>query len=168
MAHGRVCRDPGAEERRRPGEIEVGGDAQHEMLVDDDAVGVAAVGHASEILVGRVKGERQVRTEVLKAGFALGAGAVGVDQAADRDEVAGLVLGDGGADCGDTADDLMAGDDRVDSGHELAPLVADGMEIGVADAAEEDFDLHVVFGWIAPRNCRGGKWRGRTGSGVSF
>ena len=24
------------------------------------------------------------------------------------------------------------------------------MEIGVADAAEEDFDLHVVFGWIAP------------------
>jgi hypothetical protein len=25
------------------------------------------------------------------------------------------------------------------------------MEIRVADAAEEDFNLNVVFGWIAPR-----------------
>jgi hypothetical protein len=31
------------------------------------------------------------------------------------------------------------------------------MEIGVADAAEEDFNLHVVFGWIAPRDLGGGQ-----------
>ena len=38
----------------------------------------------------------------------------------------------------------------------------------MADAAEEDFDLHVVFGWIAPRDRGGGQRRCRTGSGVSF
>ena len=66
----------------------------------------------------------------------------------------GLNFGDGRADFGDTPDDLMAGDNRVDGGHELAPLVADRMKIGVADAAEQDFDLHVAFGWIATRDLR--------------
>jgi hypothetical protein len=42
------------------------------------------------------------------------------------------------------------------------------MEIGVADAAEQNFDLNIVLTWIAPRDCRAGKWRGRTGSVVSF
>ena len=42
------------------------------------------------------------------------------------------------------------------------------MEIGVADAAEEDFDLHVAFGRIAPRNRGRGQRRCRTGSGISF
>ena len=50
----------------------------------------------------------------------------------------------------------------------LAPLVTDLMEIGVADAAEEDFDLHVAFGRIAPRDRGGGQRRCRTGSGVSL
>ena len=60
-------------------------------------------------LSGEVVGEGQVRAELLKARLALGAGAVRVDQAADRGEVAGLELGDCRADLGDTADDLMAG-----------------------------------------------------------
>ena len=50
----------------------------------------------------------------------------------------------------------------------LAPLVADLVEIGVADAAEEDFDLHVVFGRIASRDRGGGQRRCRTGGGVGF
>ena len=108
-----------------PARFEVRGDAQDEPLVDDDAVGVAAVGDASEMLVRRVVGEGQVRAELLEAGLALGAGAVGVDHAADRGEVAGLELGDGGADLGDAADDLVAGDAGVDGGHDAAPLVAD-------------------------------------------
>ena len=37
VAHGRVCRDAGAEERRGSGGIEVGGDTQHEAFIDDDA-----------------------------------------------------------------------------------------------------------------------------------
>ena len=123
---------------------------------------------AVRVLVRRVEGERQVRAELLEAGLALRAGAVRIDQAADRGEVARLVLGDRRADLGDAADDLVARHDRVDRGHELAPLVADRMEVGVADAAEEDFDLHVAVGRIAPRDRGGGQRRGRAGGGVGF
>ena len=69
-------------------------------------------------LSGEVVGEGHVRAELLKAGLALGAGAVGVDHAADRGEVAGLELRDRRADLGDAADDLMARDAWVDSGHD--------------------------------------------------
>src|ERR1017187_10299086 len=94
VAHRRVCGDPGAEERRGSGEIKVGGDSQNEVFIDDDAIGVATIGDASEVLVRGVEGEGQVRAELLKAGFAPGTGTVRVDEAADRGEVAGLVLGD--------------------------------------------------------------------------
>ena len=151
VAHGRVCCDAGAEQRRGPGEIEVGGDAQDKALVDDDAVGVAAVGDAAEVLVGEVVGEGHVRAELLEAGLALGAGAVRIDHAADRGEVARLELGDRGADLGDAADDLVARDAGVDGRHDAAPLVTDLVEIGVADTAVEDLDLHVVLGRIAAR-----------------
>jgi hypothetical protein len=80
----------------------------------------------------------------------------------------GLNFGDRGADLGDTADDLMARDAGVDRRHDAAPFIADLVEIGVADAAEQDLDLHVVFGWIATRDRRGGKRRCRAASGVSF
>jgi len=43
--HRGVRRDAGAEQRRGCGGIEVGGDAQNEMFIDDDAFGVAAVGY---------------------------------------------------------------------------------------------------------------------------
>ena len=83
VAHGRVGRDPGAEQRRDSGKIEVGGDAQNEAFIDDDAVGVAAVGDAPEVLVRGVVGEGLVRAELLKASPAMGAGVVRIDQAAD-------------------------------------------------------------------------------------
>ena len=138
------------------------------MLVDDDAVGVAAVGDAAEVLVGKVVGEDEVVAELLEAGLALGTGAVRVDHAADRGKIAGLEFGDGGTDLGDAADDFMAGNAGIDGRHHAAPFVASLVEIGVTDAAEEDFDLHVVLGGIAPRDRGGGKWRSRTGNGVSF
>jgi len=62
----------------------------------------------------------------------------------------------------------MAWDNRVDSGHELALLVADRMEIGVADTAEEDLDLYVMFARISTRDRRRGKRRSRTASRVSL
>src|SRR5690349_10769437 len=62
----------------------------------------------------------------------------------------------------------MAGNDRIDGGHELAPFVADRMEIRVADAAEQDLDLHVVFSRIAPRDGCGGERRCRGLSGIGF
>src|ERR1035437_2964471 len=93
VALGRICCDASAEERYGPGEIEVGGDSQNEVFIDDDAIGVVTVGDASEVLVRGVEGERQVRAEILKPNLAPGAGAVRVDEAADRGELAGLVLG---------------------------------------------------------------------------
>ena len=168
VAHRRVGRDAGAEQRGGTGGIEVRRDAQNEVFVDDDAVGVAAVGNAAEVLVRRIVGEDHVRAELFKARLAVGAGAVRIDHAADGGEVAGLELGNCRADLGDAADDLVAGNERVDRGHELAPLVAHRMEIGVADAAEEDLDLHVAFGRIAPRDGGGGQRRCRTGGGIGF
>src|SRR5208283_2991035 len=87
---------------------------------------------------------------------------------ADGGEVAALELGDCRANLGDAADNFVARDNRVDRGRELAPLVANRMEIRVADATEQDFNLNVVFGWIAPRDHGGGQRRCRTRSGISF
>ena len=154
VAHRRIGRDAGTEQRRGSGEVEVGRNSQNEALIDDDAVGVAAIGDAAEVLVGEVVGERQVRAELLQALLALRAGAVGIDHAADRGEVAGLELRDCGADLGDAADDLVAWNAGIDSGHDVAPLVADLVEVGVTDAAEEDLNLHVVFGWISTSDRR--------------
>jgi hypothetical protein len=93
-AHGRVSCDSGAEQRRGSGELEVRGDAQNETLVDDDALGVAAIGDVSEVLVRRIKGQYHVRAELLKPSPALGTGAVRVDHAANRREIPGLELRD--------------------------------------------------------------------------
>ena len=64
-------------------------------------------------------------------------------------KVAGLEVGDCGADVGDTADDLMSGNAWIDSGHHT-PLVTDLVEVRVTDTTKKDFDLNVVFAGIAP------------------
>src|SRR5437867_2277830 len=138
------------------------------MFIDNDAFGVAAIGHASEMLVRRVESENHVRAEHLEAGLALWAGAVRVDHAADRGEIPGLVLGDCRADLRNVADDFMTGHNRIVRRHELAPFVAYRMEIGVADAAEQNFDLHVTLRRIASRDYGRSQRRLLTGSGVSF
>ena len=119
-------------------------------------------------LSGELIGEDHVRAELLEAGLAIRAGVVGIDQAADARQVARLELGDGRADLGDPTDDLVARHNRIDRGHDAAPLVAHRVEVGMADAAEEDLDLHVAFGRIATRDRGGGQRRSRTGRGVGF
>ena len=137
------------------------------MLFDDNTVGIAAIGDASKVHVWSVIGEGHVRAELLETGLTLVAVAVGVNQAADCSKVAGLEVGDCGADVGNTADDLMSGNAWIDSGHRT-PLITDLVEVRVADTAEKDFDLNVVFAWIAPRDRGGRKRRFRTRSSVSL
>src|SRR6266513_5329224 len=168
VMHRGVCSDTGAEQRRGCGEIEIGGDAQDKVFIDDDVFGIAAVGHASEVFVRRVEGEDHVRAELLKASLAPWAGAIRIDHASDRGEIAGLVLSNCRADLGHTAYNLVTGNNRVSRGHELAPLVANRMQIGVADAAKQDLDLHVAVSWIATVDLGRSQPRCRTGSGVSF
>jgi hypothetical protein len=50
VAQGRVGCNPGAEERRGPSEIEVGGDAQNEVFIDDDAPLEAVYGERVPVL----------------------------------------------------------------------------------------------------------------------
>src|SRR6266481_6792703 len=76
MMHRRIGGDPGAEQRRGCGKIKVGWEAQNEVFIDDDAFGVTAVGHASEVLVRRIEGENHVRAELLETSLALCAGPV--------------------------------------------------------------------------------------------
>jgi hypothetical protein len=62
----------------------------------------------------------------------------------------------------------VAGNARIDGGHHTAPLIADLVQVGVTDAAEENFNLHVILGWIAPRDRSGRKRRCLIGGGVGF
>jgi hypothetical protein len=137
------------------------------VLFDDNTVRIAAIGDASKVHVRKVIGKGHVRAELLKTGLALVAVTVGVNQAAYCSKVAGLELGDCGADLGDTADDLMTRNAWIDSGYHT-PLVTNGVEVRVADTAEKDFDLNVVFARIASWDCHGSKQRFRTRSSVSL
>ena len=116
------------------------------------------------MLIRRVERENHVRTELLQVSFALSARAIRIDHATYGDEVAGFIFLNCRADLRDTADDLVARNDRVVRGHELAPFVAHGMQIRMADAAEQNFDLHVALRRIASRNRGRSQWRRLTGS----
>ncbi|MNR10547.1 hypothetical protein D3C85_1268040 [compost metagenome] len=72
--------------------------------------------------------------------------AAGVDHAADAGVVAHLELADVLADLGDPADDLMA---RHHGIHGIAPVPARLVQVGMADAAVEDFDQYVVVARFA-------------------
>jgi hypothetical protein len=67
--------------------------------------------------------------------------AAGIDHAANAHGVAHLELGHFGADGRDMADDLVAGDHRIDG---VVPFVARGVQVGMAHAAPGDGDRHVV------------------------
>ena len=92
MAHRRVCRDPSAQKRRSSSDVQVRRQSQNEMFVDDDAIGIAAIGDATKMFVRRIESERHVWAELLEVTFAIRTGPVGVDHATHRDEIPCLVL----------------------------------------------------------------------------
>ena len=66
--------------------------SQNEMFIDDDAVGITAKRDPAKMFVWRIESERHVWAELLEITFAIRTGAVGVDHATNRDQVADLVL----------------------------------------------------------------------------
>jgi len=168
MAHRRVGRDSSAEQRSGARRIQVRRHTQHEMLIDDDAFGISAIRHAPEMLVRKVVGVRGIGAELFEPGAAFRAGAVGVDHAAHGGKIADLELLHRRADFGDAADDLVSGDAWVDRGKKLSPLIADLVQIGMADPAVENVNLDVLFSWISSGNCSSGKRGSRAGSRVRF
>ena len=73
------------------------------------------------------------------------------------------VLGDVGADLGDDAGDLVAGHDREGL---RAPVAADGVDVGVADAGVLDLDQDVVGADVAALDGGGGQRLAGGGGGV--
>ena len=149
VAQRRIGGDAGAQKRGGAGRIECGWEAKDEPFLDHNALRIPSVGHPSEMLIVGIVGKNHVRAELLKPVFAFRAGPVRVHHAPDRNDVAWLVLCHRRSHFRDASDDLMAGNNGIDSG---LPLVSYLMEIGVADAAKENFHLHVPFGCLAPRN----------------
>src|SRR5208282_6235286 len=113
MAHRGVGGDSGAEQRGGSGKIEVGRNMKDESLVYHDAVRVATISDAPQMLVWEVVRQCEIRAELLKTRLALGAGAVRVHHAADGGQVAELKFRDGGANLGNPSDDLVAGHARI-------------------------------------------------------
>ncbi|KAG1260497.1 hypothetical protein G6F65_015042 [Rhizopus arrhizus] len=129
----------------------------HEVFAHDDTVRIAAEGQlvvaAFVVVVGQRGAFFAVLLQVQAAGLAVQAG---IHHAAHAGVVARLELGDVLAHLGDAADDFVAGHHRIDG---VAPIAARLMQIGMADAAVEDVDQHIVVAGFAPgeteRNERG-------------
>ena len=66
MVHGRIGRDSGTKQRCGP-QGQIRRNAQNESLIDNDALGIAAVGDASKMFIGEVVGQRQVWAELFQA-----------------------------------------------------------------------------------------------------
>src|SRR5205085_352525 len=114
MAQRRVSRDPGAQQRRGRGEIELVGNAQDEILVDDDALRVAAVSDAAGMFVLAVVSEdRPVVAKLLEMLPAIVTGPAGIDHATDRGQLAFAEFFHVAPDFDDTSDDFVAGHARI-------------------------------------------------------
>jgi hypothetical protein len=105
--------------------------------------------------------------ELLNTSLTLRTCAVGINHTADRSKVTGLEPSDCRADLGDTTNYLMAWNTGINGGHRT-PLITDLVEVRVADTAEKDFDLNVLFAGIAPWNYRRSKRGCRTCSRISL
>jgi hypothetical protein len=132
----RVSRDPRAEQRRRRGVIKPRGHAQHKLLIDDDALRVAAECVAAGVFIFAVVGKRRaVAAELLEAFLAVRAGVAGIHQATNRRDVARAEVLHAVADACDAADNFVTGNARV---VRFTPFAARRVQVGMANAAEED------------------------------
>ena len=156
VAKRRVRRDARAQQRRRGRQLEPRRHAKDEVLVGDDALRVATVGHATARLVRAVVRQDHVRAgplELSAAGFAVTARP---DQAAYRGRVSRLESRDLGSDRRDTTHDLVP---RDDGKHGELPVVARHVEVGVTNATEQDLELHVARTGLPPVQREGSERR---------
>ena len=101
------------------------------------------------MLVGGVVGEGHAPfAVVLQSLLAARTLAAGIHEATHAHDIARLELADRSADASHTPDDLVPGDAGVRS---HLPFVAGKVQIGVADAAEENVHLHIGCERFTPR-----------------
>jgi hypothetical protein len=116
MLERRVGGDAGAKERRGTLERNAFGNSKHVVLIDGDASRIAAIGRRRlAVALIAVIGQRHAAfAKLLLASEAGRAGTVGIDEAADTDDVTLLPFAHMGADIDDLPDDLVARDHGKD------------------------------------------------------
>jgi hypothetical protein len=132
-----------ARAQQRGGDVEVQriGDPADEAFVDDDLLRVSALGDRAVDVFDVVRADVAVQAVLLLTGQAFLALAARIHHAAHAHAVADLPVGDIGADGLDDAGDLVADGERE---VRLAPFVADGVDVAVADAGRLDVDEDVI------------------------
>ena len=105
-------------------------------------LGVTALGRfASQAIPAAVGAGIAFAAQLFLTLAALIALLAAIDHAAHRDGIADLVAGHGSTDRSHPTDDFMARDDGVRG---PAPVVAGGMQVGVADAAVENLHGNII------------------------
>ncbi len=138
----RVRSDAGTQQRRHAGEVLFVWNVQDKVFIDHDAIGVAPVSHASQVLVFTVIGAGEADFAVLlQTLFTTLAGATGINHAADRGQVALLELFDLCAHVCNAPYNFMTRHTRI---NRVLPFVADGMQVRVTHATVENFKLYVA------------------------
>ena len=157
---------PGAQKRSGRREVEFIGDAQDEMPIDDDALRIPAVGDAAALFVRAVVSKRgAIVAELLEAFPTARALSTRVHHAADRGQIAFFEIVHAAAYSRHASDDLVARHARI---RRAAPFTARGVQIGVTHAAEENVDLDIVRGRLAPLDGKRNQRRSRRLCGIGF
>ncbi len=138
------------------------------VTMQEVALGISPVSNASELFVRAVECKNAIRAELLETGLALRAGTIRVDEAADSNDIAQLVLDDGGTDASHAAYDFVPRNNRINRRPAVVPFVPHMVQIRMANAAEENLDLYIVVSWIAPCNRSRRKERCCTSRRISF
>ena len=107
-----------------------------------------------------------VWAELLEAVAAVGAGVVGINDAANTNDVADLEPSHVGTELGYPADDFVSRDARVDRRVDVVPLIAGLVQVRMADTADQNLDLHVLPVRFAAANRGWSKPRCWTSSGI--
>ncbi len=142
VAQRRVGGDARAQQRRCGFGVHPVGNAHRELVRNDDIFRIAAIGGHAVMPIHEPVGRRCIFHAIgLFARMAWLALLAGVHIAADPDHVAGLELADLAADRCYPADDLMARNGGIDG---VSGMIAGMVKIGMAHAAIEDVDRHVV------------------------
>ena len=109
----RVSRDARAQKRRRGRRIEFIGKSKDEILIDHDALRIAAVCDPAGVRIFAVIGKsRAAFAELLEARAAVCTHSIGIDQTSDCGQLAFLKFPYPASDLDDASDDFMAGHAR--------------------------------------------------------
>src|SRR5262249_53655493 len=141
---------------------------QDESLVDNDTVRISPVSDTAEMFVGKIVSECEIWTELLETCLALRACAVRIDYATNRTQIADLKLRNARPNFRNASHGFGAGNTGIHGRHRFAPLVAGRMQIGVANAAEKNLELHVLLGRITTVDRARCEWRSCACGSVGF